>query len=113
MVRVAHCCFIVVIIVFHVIIFYVWLDVMTRGGGWFWLLLSSLSPISILSFLAYGYRFYFVSADHDELRYWVQCCINKIEPELTIEDARRLIELWIATRQSAKTQMPIELPKSI
>ena len=69
MVRVAHCCFIVVIIVFHVIIFYVWLDVMTRGGGWFRLLLSSLSPISILSFLAYCYRFYFISADHDELRF--------------------------------------------
>ena len=97
---------IVVIIVFHVIIY-----MMTSGGGWFWLLLSSLPPILILSFFAYSYRFYFVSADHDELRYWVQCCINKIEPELTIEDARRLIELWIATRQSAKTQMPIEFPK--
>ena len=42
---------------------------MTSGGGGFWLLLSSLPPISILSFLAYGYRFYFVSADHDELRF--------------------------------------------
>ena len=42
---------------------------MTSGGGGFWLLLSSLPPISILSFLAYGYRFYFASADHDELRF--------------------------------------------
>ena len=37
--------------------------------GWFWLLLSSLPPILILSFLAYGYRFYFVSVDHDELEF--------------------------------------------
>ena len=55
---------IVVIIVFHVIIY-----MMTSGGGWFWLLLSSLPPILILSFFAYSYRFYFVSADHDELRF--------------------------------------------
>ena len=49
----------------------------------------------------------------DEMKHWVQCCLNKTEPELTIEDARRVIELCLATRQSAKTQMPIELPKSI
>ena len=49
----------------------------------------------------------------DEMRHWVQCCINKTDPELTIEDARRVIELCLATRQSAQTQMPIELPKSI
>ncbi|HIB90300.1 TPA: Gfo/Idh/MocA family oxidoreductase [Candidatus Poribacteria bacterium] len=49
----------------------------------------------------------------DEMRHWVQCCINKTEPELTIEDARRVIELCLAMRQSAKTQKPIELPKSI
>ena len=60
---------IVVIIVFHVIIFCVWLDVVTSGGGWFWLLLSSLPPILMLSFLVYGYRFYFVSVDHDELEF--------------------------------------------
>ena len=33
------------------------------------MLLSSLPPISIPSFFAYCYRFYFVSADHDELRF--------------------------------------------
>ena len=60
---------IVVIIVFHVIIFCVWLNVVISGGGWFWLLLSSLPPILILSFLAYGYRFYFVSVDQDELEF--------------------------------------------
>mgnify|MGYP001169177319 FL=1 len=49
----------------------------------------------------------------DEMKHWVQCCLNKTEPELTIEDARRVIELCLATRQSAKTQMPIELPKSV
>ena len=47
------------------------------------------------------------------MRYWGQYCINKTDPERTIEDARRVIELCLATRQSAQTQMPIELPKSI
>ena len=45
-----------------------------------------------------------------EMTHWVQCCQNKIDPDLTIEDARRVIELYLACRQSAQTQMPVALP---
>ena len=51
-------------VVLHVIIY-----VITRGGGWGWLLLSFLPSMSILSFFAYFFRFYFVSTDHDQLRF--------------------------------------------
>ena len=46
----------------------------------------------------------------EELKHWIQCCINKTEPELTIEDARNVIELCFACRQSANTHKPITLP---
>ena len=46
----------------------------------------------------------------DEMRHWVQCCMNKTDPELTIEDARSIIELCLACRQSAKTHTPVALP---
>ncbi len=46
----------------------------------------------------------------DEMRHWVQCCINKTDPELTIEDARSVIELCLACRQSAHTHAPVILP---
>ncbi|MDP7279261.1 MAG: Gfo/Idh/MocA family oxidoreductase [Candidatus Poribacteria bacterium] len=46
----------------------------------------------------------------DEMRHWVQCCIDKTNPELAIEDARRVIELCLATRQSARMHTPIALP---
>lgn len=46
----------------------------------------------------------------DEMRHWVQCCINRTEPELTIEDARSVIELCLASRQSAHTCTPVDLP---
>ena len=46
----------------------------------------------------------------DEMRHWVQCCINKTQPELTIEDARSVIELCLACRQSAQTHIPVTLP---
>ena len=46
----------------------------------------------------------------DEMRHWVQCCIDKTDPELAIEDARRVIELCLATRQSARMHTPIALP---
>jgi predicted dehydrogenase len=46
----------------------------------------------------------------DEIRNWLQCCINKIEPELNIEDARNVIELCFACRQSANTHAPVNLP---
>ena len=45
----------------------------------------------------------------DEMRHWVQCCIDKTDPELAIEDARRVIER-LATRQSARMHTPIALP---
>ena len=46
----------------------------------------------------------------DEMRHWIQCCIDKTDPELAIEDARRVIELCLATRQSARMHTPIALP---
>jgi predicted dehydrogenase len=48
----------------------------------------------------------------DEMRHWVQCCINRTDPDLTIEDAQRVIELCLACRQSARTQTPVSLPLS-
>ena len=51
---------IIFVIVFHVIIY-------VKSGVWRWL--SFFPNISILSFLAYCFRFYFVSADHDQLRF--------------------------------------------
>jgi myo-inositol 2-dehydrogenase/D-chiro-inositol 1-dehydrogenase len=45
----------------------------------------------------------------DEMRHWVQCCINKIEPDLTIEDAHSVIKLCLACRQSARTHSPVIL----
>ena len=45
----------------------------------------------------------------DEMKHWVQCCINKTDPELTIEDARSVIELCLACRQSAHTRTPVVL----
>ena len=46
----------------------------------------------------------------DEMTHWVDCCQNKTDPDLTIEDAQRIIELCLACRQSAQTQMPVALP---
>ena len=46
----------------------------------------------------------------DEMNHWVRCCINRTEPELTIEDARSIIELCLACRQSARTHAPVSLP---
>ena len=51
-------------VVLHVIIY-----VITHGGGKGWLLLSFLPSMSILSFFTYLFRFYFVSADHGQLRF--------------------------------------------
>lgn len=45
----------------------------------------------------------------DEIAHWVQCCQNKTEPDLTIEDAQRVIELCLACRQSAQTHTPVNL----
>jgi len=45
----------------------------------------------------------------DEMRHWVQCCINKTDPELTIEDARSVIKLCLACRESAKSNNPVEI----
>ena len=46
----------------------------------------------------------------DEMKHWVQCCVNRTDPELTIEDARSVIELCLACRQSADTHVPVSLP---
>jgi predicted dehydrogenase len=45
----------------------------------------------------------------DEVKHWVQCCINKTDPDLTIEDACSVIELCLACRQSARTHTPVIL----
>lgn len=45
----------------------------------------------------------------DEVRNWVQCCMNRTQPELTIEDARSVIQLCLACRQSAQTHAPVTL----
>ena len=46
----------------------------------------------------------------DEMTHWVECCQNKIDPDLTIEDAQRVIALCLACRQSAQTHAPVALP---
>jgi predicted dehydrogenase len=46
----------------------------------------------------------------DEMQHWVRCCINKEDPELTIEDARAVIEICIACRQSARIHRPVTIP---
>ena len=46
----------------------------------------------------------------DEIAHWVACCQNKTDPDLTIEDAQRVIELCLACRQSAQTHRPVALP---
>ena len=51
---------IIFVIIFHVIIY-------MKNGVWRWL--SFLPSTSILSFLAYCCRFYFVFADYDQLRF--------------------------------------------
>ena len=46
----------------------------------------------------------------DEMTHWVDCCQNKTDPDLAIEDAQRVIELCLACRQSAQTHTPVALP---
>ena len=46
----------------------------------------------------------------DEMTHWVECCQNKTDPDLTIEDAQRVIELCLACRQSAQMHTPVALP---
>ena len=46
----------------------------------------------------------------DEMAHWVECCQNKTDPDLTIEDAQRVIELCLACRQSAQMHTPVTLP---
>ena len=45
----------------------------------------------------------------DEMTHWVECCQNKTDPDLTIEDAQRVIELCLACRESAQTHTPVAL----
>ena len=46
----------------------------------------------------------------DEMVHWVECCQTKTDPDLTIEDAQRVIELCLACRASAQTHTPVILP---
>ena len=46
----------------------------------------------------------------DEMTHWVECCQNKTDPDLTIEDAQRVIELCLACRESAQTHTQVALP---
>ncbi len=46
----------------------------------------------------------------DEMAHWVECCQNRTEPDLTIEEAQRVIEVCLACRQSAQMHMPVALP---
>ncbi len=46
----------------------------------------------------------------DEMTHWVDCCQKQVDPDLTIEDAQRVIELCLACRQSAQTHAPVTLP---
>lgn len=45
----------------------------------------------------------------DEVSYWIKCCVERKDPDLTIEDARSIIELCLACRQSARTHSPVML----
>ena len=45
----------------------------------------------------------------DEMKNWIQCCINKNDTELTIEDARNIIQICLACRESAHIHKPVEL----
>lgn len=45
----------------------------------------------------------------DEMKHWVHCCIDKTDPELSIEDARNVIELCIACLKSSETKAPVVL----
>ena len=46
----------------------------------------------------------------EEIQDWVNCCVNKTEPSLNIEDARSVIEICLACRESAKTNLPVAIP---
>ena len=46
----------------------------------------------------------------DEMTHWVECCQNRTDPDLTIEDAQCVIELCLACRHSAQTHTPVALP---
>lgn len=46
----------------------------------------------------------------DEMTHWVECCQKKTDPDLTIEDAQRVIELCLVCRQSAQTHTAVSLP---
>ena len=56
-------------------------------------------------------NFYRIQNDNllDEMKHWIQCCVARTEPELTIEDACGVIELCLACRHSAHTHSPVSL----
>lgn len=46
----------------------------------------------------------------DEMRSWVNSCLSRTTPDLCIEDAREVLEICLAWRDSAKMRVPINLP---
>ena len=46
----------------------------------------------------------------EEIQDWINCCVNKTEPSLNIEDARSIIEICLACRESARTNRLVALP---
>jgi len=46
----------------------------------------------------------------EELRHWVNACINKTRPEIPAEDGRRITEIALAWREAVKTKQPVNLP---
>jgi predicted dehydrogenase len=45
-----------------------------------------------------------------EVQAWVECCRNGREPEVTVEHARRVMEIALAFRRSHEERRPVELP---
>lgn len=46
----------------------------------------------------------------DEVRNWLAACRGEEQPFITVEDARQVMEVCFAARESARTGGPVELP---
>jgi len=45
-----------------------------------------------------------------EMKSWVRACLDKTEPEMSAEEAMKVLELCIGWKESAKTGQPVCLP---
>jgi predicted dehydrogenase len=45
-----------------------------------------------------------------EVQAWFDCCRTGIQPEVTVEHARSVIEVALACRQSSQLHVPVALP---